>query len=348
MHKLVHQQDLGDNGAIGQAVRFHAMMEQEQGLEHVRWLVVVREPIPKMTFAIKERAHQDVTRMICQWMLQMYQIQQFGLVLMDMLMDPFAQKGMFKKYLFSWLIASALRFDKNGFVIFWIFQKLYGWQSHCRTKNRYKMWMQRKFLEFIVDNIINFFTGNGKLSMEGPGFSMCCHGMYFSRNRWNNSSMPQSIVRIRNLRKQNDFYLAIFTAFKRNSSIEWIMVGKNASCPMCWPERWNSRTSWWSFSSRRKAIIISWKIKSDLVWSRYDLYHIKMSNISEVQRWTISIGQGMIVEKVQSARHIVHQTGLFKVEFMVEVLMLPLSSLSQFVNASVKTANTVTEKWNRK
>jgi len=92
MHKHVHQQELGDHGAVGLAVRFLVTMEQEQEPEHVRSMVDAQELILRTKLATKERVHLAVTQLICLLMPRMFQIQQFGLVPMEILMDLCARK----------------------------------------------------------------------------------------------------------------------------------------------------------------------------------------------------------------------------------------------------------------
>ena len=55
-------------------------------------MVDVRVSIQRMKPATKEHVNQAVIQLICLFMLEMFQIQQFGLAPMEILMDLFAQK----------------------------------------------------------------------------------------------------------------------------------------------------------------------------------------------------------------------------------------------------------------
>ena len=55
-------------------------------------MVDVREPIPTAKFVTKERVSRAVIQLTCLFMPEMFQIQQFGLALMEILMDLSAQK----------------------------------------------------------------------------------------------------------------------------------------------------------------------------------------------------------------------------------------------------------------
>ena len=55
-------------------------------------MVDVRVSIPRMKTVTKEHVNQAVIQLIYLFMLEMFQIQQFGLAPMEILMDLFAQK----------------------------------------------------------------------------------------------------------------------------------------------------------------------------------------------------------------------------------------------------------------
>jgi len=67
MHKHAHhQQELGENGAIGPAARLVVIMVQEQELEIVRSTVDAQESILRTKFVTSERVHLAVTQLIYQ------------------------------------------------------------------------------------------------------------------------------------------------------------------------------------------------------------------------------------------------------------------------------------------